>query len=476
MQRSALAAWVAQRDLLTAALLLPAAVVLGLAAAGSPKLALAAFAAAAVLALALTAPLTVVVCLLALTAVLPYNFQSHYALYAGGLPGLLPSDALLLGGMIRTALVIPHMRLDRARQLVVLAIAAFVAIALVDCALGLRNGRDVSVVGAEFRHLAGFAALLMAIPLMEDPRSRGRLLGWLLALGLALGLWGLAQWWLGTPFGGIGDIGVRQGVGLTSAGRGQLQGGMFCFPVAVIVATAALLSGAVRARGTYAAIVLVLVVNALALLFTFERTLWLATAAALIFLLARAGSRVRRRALLWGPLALTIMLGTVQLTAPGTLATAQQRLGSVANFSSDTSLRYRHIESEHVLAQIHAHPLTGSALGASILWGLPFAWAKPNDRTYTHNGYLWLAWKVGIPAAVVLVGLMLAGALWRGPPAAEPLFVAVRHGAQASLLAYLLIAYTFPIFNALSTSVLIGLLLALAAMPKRRSIPGRSRL
>jgi hypothetical protein len=43
-------------------------------------------------------------------------------------------------------------------------------------------------------------------------------------------------------------------------------------------------------------------------------------------------------------------------------------------------------------------------------------------------------------------------------------------------VAYLLISYAFPIFNALSTPALIGLLLALAAMPTRPSTPGHSGL
>jgi len=421
-----------------------------------------------VLALALTAPLTLVVGLLALTAILPYEVQKHYAIYAAGLPGLLPSDALLLGGMVRAALVLPHLSLDRGRRLIAAAMCAFIALVAVECAIGLTRGRDVSVVGAEFRHLAGFATLLIAMPLMDDPLARRRLSGWLLALGLALGLWGIAQWSLGISFGGIGDVGVREGVNFTSAGRGQLQGGMFCFPVAVVLAAAALISGAIRGLAASVVVVLVLLLNAVALLVTFERTLWIATLLALVVLVMRVGNRGRWRAIVWAPIVLALMVTALHYASPQTITTAEQRLRSVTDYSSDTSLRYRQLESRHVLDQIRAHRLAGSALGAAVFWGRPASRVKAHEWTYTHNGYLWVAWKIGIAGALLLVTMIVAGIAWRGPPRAEPLFVAVRLGAQSALLAFLLIALTFPVFNALSTSALIGVLLAMTAVPRDR--------
>jgi hypothetical protein len=94
---------------------------------------------------------------------------------------------------------------------------------------------------------------------------------------------------------------------------------------------------------------------------------------------------------------------------------------------------------------------------------------------YSHVGYLWLAWKLGIPAAVLLVLLMLAAALWRGPPpGAEPLVSSVRAGCQAALFAALVISVSFPVFNSLQASCAVGLLLAFAALPKRRTLQARS--
>ena len=43
---------------------------------------------------------------------------------------------------------------------------------------------------------------------------------------------------------------MREGVRFTSAGRGQIQGGLFAFPVAVVMGVAALLSQRVRSTRT----------------------------------------------------------------------------------------------------------------------------------------------------------------------------------------------------------------------------------
>jgi hypothetical protein len=107
----------------------------------------------------------------------------------------------------------------------------------------------------------------------------------MLALGLALGMWGIAQWALHIAFGAGGDVGVRQGVSLTTNGRGQLQGGLFVFPIAILLALAALISGHVRDAFTRIALIAVVILNGVALALTFERGVWVATLAGFCFLI-----------------------------------------------------------------------------------------------------------------------------------------------------------------------------------------------
>jgi O-Antigen ligase len=461
----------AERDWLALVLGSGWALLLGMLLAGVPKLAVVLLAGGCVLALALTAPVTVLLVLLALTALVPYEVQHPLAIGATqNSPGLLPSDALLAAGLLRAVLVLPHMRLERRRATVVGAIVCFVAAIVLQAIRGVALGANVSVIGAEFRHLLGFATVLIAMPMLEDPRSRRRLLGGLLALGLALGLWGLAQWTLNVSFGTAGDVGVRQGVALTTTGSGQLQGGMFVYPVAVLLALAALVSGRIRSASMRAMVIAAFLLNCACLLLTFERTLWIATVVGAILVLARAGARARGRAFKWAPVTIMLLLAAMVLT-PATFTTAEQRLVSIGQYANDRSIRYRVTESEHVLARIRAHPLTGSALGATIFWGRPDEGVPPTAYDYSHDGYLWLSWKLGIPAAALLIALLLIAIFWRGPPEAEPVFGAVRHGAQAALATLLITSATFPIVNSLQITCAVGLLLAIAAMPASTRTP-----
>jgi hypothetical protein len=448
-----------------------AGLVAGGLAAASPKMAAAALAGAAVIALALRAPVTLLLVLLALTAVVPYELQHPFAIGASETsPGLLPSDALLAGAMLRAALLVPGMPLDPRRRLAVVLICAFLLVCALQTVHGLRMGANLSVAGAEFRRLLGFGTLLFALPVLDEAPNRRRILAGMLVLGLVLGLWGIAQWTMHIDFGGAGDFGVRQGVSLTTGGVGQLQGGLFVYPVAVLLSLAALMSGTIESRRARVLTVAVLVLNFADLLLTYERTFWIATVLGAVFLLARSGRAARRRVGRWAPAALVGLAVTIALT-PSTFVTAEQRLLSVSQYSSDKSVHYRVVESEHVLAKIRAHPLTGSGLGATIFWGRPEEGVPPQAYNYSHDGYLWLSWKVGIPGALLLLALMATAALWRAEPDVEPLFLAVRRGSQASLLMLLVVSATFPVFNSLQITVLAGLLLAIAAMPGVRRRP-----
>ena len=311
--------------------------------------------------LAFLAPVTHLTILLALTAIVPYTIANRYSPGGAGPdnPGLLAPDLFLLTGLLRVALVLPNMRLDRRRVTVVGLVILSLAFTCFAALQGLRAGHTVSNVGAEFRALGGgFAAALIAMTVLENPGAHRRILRALLVLGLALGVWGIAQWVVQLDFSG--DFGVRRGVALTTGGRGQVQGGLFAFPVAVIVASAALASGRVRGldRGL---VLLVLGLNVVSLLLTFERTFWVVTVIGVLLVALRSGRARRTRALLWIAVTAASGLLTLSAVAPGTLQTAEQRLFSVGSYQTDESLRYRTVESRFVIDKITSdHCLAGA--------------------------------------------------------------------------------------------------------------------
>ena len=238
----------------------------------------------------------------------------------------------------------------------------------------------------------------------------------LLGIGLALGLWGLIQWFGHISFGAAGDFGVRPGVRLTSAGSGQLQGGEYGFPVVIVCCVGALLSGATHRTAVKWLLWLAIAVNAIACLVTFERTFWLSTMLGIGFVVLHARRDQRNKALLALPLIVAISIGALAVAAPSELTTAKQRLLSIGQASTDDSVRYRVVETHFVMREIRAHPLVGSGLAATIFWGQPWAQVPAKSYAFSHNGYAWLAWKLGIPAAALLVLLILGAIALRAPP------------------------------------------------------------
>jgi hypothetical protein len=128
-----------------------------------------------------------------------------------------------------------------------------------------------------------------------------------------------------------------------------------------------------------------------------------------------------------------------------------------------------------VKRHIRAHPIGGSGLGASQLIGRPGTRVPVTRRRYAESGYYWLAWKIGIPGAAILCGLLLWAAAWRHPPP-DSLARSVRVGSQASLVTLAVSAVAFAPFNSIAGTTMIGVLLALATAPASAQVSSRGQL
>lgn len=459
---------IAEQRWLQLPLVLLAALVVGVGSFVEPLVLAGAIGAAAVGVLAWHRPVGNLVWVVLLTAVVPYGLQKRVGISR---PGLLLSDYLLLVGLAWAFTMWASRRFDRRLVAYGAVLATFIGFSALQMVHGLFAGGALNDAGAEFRTLLALGAYFLAVPILVDEAARGRLLRGLLVVAIVLGVWGIAQYVVNLPTSVFGDAGVRQGVALTSGGRGQVQGGLFGFGVAIIVCFAVMLSEEVgpRARRWLLGAIFV---NVLGLLFTFERTFWVATAMGCLLVVARATHGPRMRAVLLTPVAIVGAFAALAVLAPQQLVTARERLLSIGQYSNDDSVRYRLAESRHVLERISAHPVDGSGLGATIHWGRPWEQVRPMTTTFSHDGYLWLAWKVGLPLAVVLYGLWVSALLWRAPlGGAGSVTHALRNGAQAALLSLLVVSVTFSPINAQSITATMGVLFALAVLPgaRRRS-------
>ncbi|MFD7319692.1 O-antigen ligase family protein [Streptomyces sp. NPDC059875] len=424
-----------------------------------PSAPLAAVAAIVVIPLALWAPVAALSTLLALTVLVPFSVQDQFSVIGGsGRPGLLLADVLLVLGLCRVGWLILSRRLRIDAPL--LAAAAVALVLTGALAWGIANGAAVSEAGHEARRvMLGVGAFVLAWPVVRDEAARRRLEKALIGLGLALGAWGLLQWGFSISYTSAADIGVRHGVDLTSSGRGSLQGGLYAYPVAVALAWAALVSGRVRSSPVRWLLAAIVCLNALCAWLTYERTFWVAAAVACAVVLMMSGAHARRIAARWVPIGAVSLLVGLFVLAPGEVRTAVERLLSVTRLEVDKSYEYRVIESQIVGEEIRSRPLTGSGFGATITWGKDDTF-NTLTTPFVHNGYLWLAWKIGIPAAAFLVLVIAAAVARRGPPGEEWRWHTLRIGSRAALLALLLVSVTFPAFDALGVTAVMGLLVA----------------
>lgn len=409
-------------------------------------------------------PVAQLTVLLALTALVPIEVQNAFS----ASPGLVVSDVLLILGLAWSMLLLLERPLDRVRAGAVGLGLIFLVIALAQAAHGIAAGHAVSTTGAELRALLGFGTVITALALVDDPARHRSIFRGLTLIGLLLGLLGVAQWILQIPFSVAGDFGVREGVALTSSGHGQVQGGLFAFPVAVILSFGALALGGVRSTRGRAIVGLVLVLNVVSLVLTFERTFWLATLLGCAYVVVRAGRVQRVRALIAAPILLLAIAVPLTVLAPATLTTARERLMSIGQYGDDNSVRYRLIEADHVISQIRDRPWTGSGLGATIYWGRPYDGVRPKSYSFVHNGFLWLLWKLGIPSAVLLFSLMTFALLRRRLARGDAMLASVVAGSQGALLALMAASVTFPSFTTASITAVLGVLLAFCALPRRQ--------
>lgn len=420
--------------------------------------------------LALGAPVASLGALLFITTMVPIYQQNTLSLVGGeDVPGLLMVDLLLLVALGRVGVLVLSGRLKAGAPLLLAGgLGVLLAAAL---AGGIASGADVSEAGHEARRVAlGVGAFLIAWPIVGDPAARARLYPMLLAIGLGIGVVGVAQWLFSVDFATAGDSGIRPGVDETSGGRGQLQYALFAYPAVVTLSYTALVSGRIRSLEARWLLGAIFLLNSVALLLTFERTFWAATALACGVATLASGRQARQTAARWVPLGTVVLL--IALAGMGELRTAAERLASVADYSTDVSLEHRKVETRAVLEEIKDHPLTGSGFGSTITWGEEDVFAT-QTTTYAHNGYLWLAWKTGVPTAALLVLLIALAAFWPRPGPREPHVAILRTGSQAALFGLLLISVTFPAFNTYGVTAVMGLMAAVCLQRDPSPPPGR---
>lgn len=404
--------------------------------------------------LGLAVPTAALGTIVAVTVLVPWNLQDQFQIFGGGQGerGVSFVDALLLIALARTAWAVARRRVDLD---VPMLFGAIVTAALAAATLwGVAHGANVSDAANEGRRvLFASGTFLLGWPLLRDEAARRTIMRWLVVIGLVLAMWGLVQYLFDVGYSGTGDVGVRNGLASK-----QLQGGMYAYPVALVTAWAALVTGAARTAPGNALLGAVLALNTLCVMLTLERTLALASALGCAFVVIVAGVAARQVALRWGAGMLGLLvLGA--LAAQTHTRSALDRMALIGDLGSDNSYTHRILEARLVGDQIAGHPILGSGFGATVSWVGQHKFAS-ETTTFADLGYHWLAWKVGLPLAAVIVVVLIRAVFRRIPGFDNSQWFAVRTGARGALLALLTIAVLFGVFNALGITAALGLLVA----------------
>jgi hypothetical protein len=212
----------------------------------------------------------------------------------------------------------------------------------------------------------------------------------------------------------------------------------------------------------------------LALVLTFSRAFWVATALALFLLAYLLGGQGRQRLLGWSLIALLLLaiillpaFDSPESQAAKLIRASFERLGTLGSDKTlgESSLQWRYVENEYALRQIASHPLTGLGLGARYRPFDPRLDGRERDfRDYIHNGHFWIMIKSGLLGYLCLVWLSLASLLrgfryWRLVPDSQMRGSVL--GFTLTYLGVLFAAVINPIFMQWFWTPVIGLMMGI---------------
>ena len=394
----------------------------------------------------------------------PWAGIGAYALLLIVSPDYKVSDVLtvfslaLLGFKLVNARAMTWLPRSALRPFVVLVLLVLLSLAL---ALGV-FGNTVPYIYRDGRAFVYWLWLPVFYALMcWQAGGAARLGRVLLFMAVAVSLIALLQYGFDIQIAREGRVGGLETLGVVENDQTRVQMQGYAF---VMVGLAWALVTATRgSRGLLLALPLILLFAA-ALYVNFGRALWAWSILAVLMCGVVLG--LRRAALLGGALVVLGALGLASLSMlrPEVIDAAVNRIASVADEGAiRTSGGWRRLENEASAARIAQSPLFGIGLGGEYRPWLSEIRNFSEHTRYVHNGYVFIALKLGIPALAALLWLSLLP-WWRAFRQRHRVRVepqAMRSAVLASWLPVMGLSFTQPEIVTPQTVLLMGLGLAL---------------
>jgi O-antigen ligase len=267
------------------------------------------------------------------------------------------------------------------------------------------KGLQASAVLGEARDLLFLLLLPVSLVILRERQRQERFVIALVVLACVFSLGQLVQGLLGIPVFGTAGISTLETLGYReySTTRTNTHGlSVIIFALFLTIGANAL--GVLR-RGLFLPLFGLLV---LGILLTFGRTTFATVAVCVLVLMAWLNLKALPRLAAVSTVFLLVVATLGYAFKPATVEALVFRLTSVsAELRYGHSAGWRYQEVDAMLPHIAEYPLTGLGLGADYK-GMSGSSAHPDLNRYMHNAYLYMAGKMGVPALLLFLLMMLA--------------------------------------------------------------------
>ena len=320
----------------------------------------------------------------------------------------------------------------------------------------------------EGRHLMFLLLFPMALMVLDTPERLRRFVTGLVVLGLLFSVGQILQGILHIRvFGDSGRLVVAETLAVKSYDTTvSSTGGIYIIILVIFMAAGWYV---LKSITTFKFLALASLC-AVGILLTFGRTTWGAVLLGMAVVVALLGIRKSGKMLMWSGVGATVAFTALIAVKPAMLDAFVARATSVGKeIEYGSSAAWRYYEAAQVMPQIAANPLLGLGLGAA--YRAPAGSdALPEQVRYIHDGYLYLASKMGIPALALMLwclGVVLAFS-WQGARTGHDARLRSVHAAVcACVIGLLLASITEPHLMRDSSLAFVGIAAGLVVAMRR---------
>jgi hypothetical protein len=267
------------------------------------------------------------------------------------------------------------------------------------------KGLQVSVVLGEARDLLYLLLLPVALVILRERPRQERFVIALVVLGCLFAIGQVLQGLFKIPVFGTSGISALETLGFREYSTTRTNThGLSVIIFALFLTIGAHTLGVLR-RGLFIPLFSLLVMG---ILLTFGRTTFATVAVCVLVLVTWLNLKALPR-LAALSMAFLLLVGALGYAfKPASFDAVIYRMTSVsAELRYGHSAGWRYQEVDAMLPHIADHPLTGLGLGADYK-GVSGSSAYPDLNRYMHNAYLYMAGKMGVPALLLFLLMMVA--------------------------------------------------------------------